>query len=396
MNDKLRVGMVGGGNESFMGAVHRAAIEESGCAELVCGAFGSTRHSSYDAGKTLGLSTKRTYGTYRDMFRREAALPKNERMDFVAILAPNAMHYPVAMSATDAGFSIFSEKPFTCNLDEAVNLTRKQRSSGLAYGVAMAYPGYPMLRKMREMITEDKSIGTLRKVVSSFLLGWMAPRLETAGNRQAGWRTDPRRSGPAGCLADLCGHCQYVTEWVTGLRIAQVCADTRPTVPGRILDDDCTVMVRFEDEVRGVFLASQIATGRQQGLCIEVFGDKGSIAWVQGEPERLLLRGVDGTEKSISGGQPADNPPPGPNPFGGDAAYISALAASYRSFAEHLRRTLARKSGSSALPGFMTMDEGLRAVTFVDAVLQNTAVPEEDEPLPDKWMPFVVPPVLDL
>ena len=397
MMKKVRVGMVGGGLESFMGSIHRAAIEQSGCVELVCGAFGSSRQSSFETGKAFGLPPRRVYGTYRDMFRREAVLPEDERMAFVVILAPNTMHYPVAMSAIDANFPILSEKPCTCNMDEALNLTRKQQSSGLPYGIAMVYASYPMLQQAKALVQTDKAVGTVRKVVSTFPLGWMAQRLETAGNKQAGWRADPRRCGPAGCLIDLGIHCFHITEWVTGLSVSEVCADLRPTVAGRVLDDDCTVLVRFEGGARGVFLPSQIATGRSDGLTLEVFGDKGALRWSQAEADRLFLRGLDGTEQTFSGGSATGEGQAAltPSPYGNNPAYIAALAETYRSFAAYLsapKKAAQRESGLC----FTRVEEGLRAVAFVDAVLKNTATPEEGQPAAAKWMPLVVPPVPEL
>lgn len=384
--------MAGGGAESFMGSIHRVAIEQSGGIELVCGAFGSTRQSSFETGKMLQLPTRRAYGTYRDMFRREATLSENDRMDFVTVLAPNAMHYPVAMSSIDAGFPVFSEKPFTCNMDEALNLTRKQQSSGLAYGIAMVYPGYPMLQKARSLIRDEKAIGTIRKIITRYPLGWLAQRLETAGNKQAGWRTDPRRCGPAGCLIDLGIHCFYLTEWVSGLCVSDVCADLRPTVPGRILDDDCSILVRFDSGARGVFLASQIETGLANGVSIEVIGDKGALVWAQSEPGQLTLRSTDGAPQILTGGGAAEPATNTPAPYGNNAAYIAALASVYNAFADHLAASKTKKS-SETPQGFMTIEEGLRAVVFVDAVLKNNALPEEGAPPPAKWTSFVVPPI---
>ncbi len=397
MSKKTRVGMVGGGAESFMGSIHRAAIEQSGSVELVCGAFGSTRHSSFETGKMLNLPPKRSYGTYRDMFRREATLPASERMDFVTVLAPNTMHYPVAMSSIDANFPVFSEKPFTCNMDEALNLTRKQQSCGLAYGIAFVYAGYPMLQRAKALIQADKAVGNVRKVVASFELGWMAQRLETAGNKQAGWRADPRRCGPAGSLIDLGVHCLYLTEWVTGLCVSELCADTRATVAGRVLDDDSSVLVRFTGGARGAFLCSQIATGARQGLALEVYGDKGAVLWSQAQPDALTLRAPDGSQQTFTGGTPAGDPPPpvSPSPYGNNAAYIAALAESYRSFAAFLDapKKAAQRDGGLC---FARIDEGLRAVAFVDTALRNTAAPEDGLPPPAKWMPLVVPPVPEL
>ena len=387
--------MVGGGIASFMGAIHRAAIEQSGCAELVCGAFGSTRQSSFEAGKALKLPTRRVYGTYRDMFRREATLPASERMDFVVILAPNTMHYPVAMSAIDAKFPVLSEKPFTCNMDEALNLSRKQQASGLPYGIAFVHASYPMLRQAKALVQDDKAVGTVRKVVTTYPLGWMAQRLETAGNRQAGWRTDPRRCGPAGCLIDLGVSCFQLTEWVTGLTVTEVCADQRPTVPGRILDDDCSVLLRFEGGARGVLLPSQVATGRNDGLTIEIFGDKGALLWSQTSPGQLALRTIDGGEQILSdkaavGGQPASTVL---SPFGDNPAYIAALTETYRSFVDYMAAP--KKAARDGNLCFSLAEEGLRTVTFVDAVVKNTADPEEGQ-IAAKWTPLVVPPVPEL
>ena len=342
------------------------------------------------------MPTRRVYGTYRDMFRREAALPEDERMEFVVILAPNAMHYPVAMSAIDANFPVLSEKPFTCNMDEAINLTRKQQNSKLPYGIAVVFAGYPMLQQARALIQTEKAIGTIRKVVAAYPLGWMAQRLETAGNKQAGWRADPRRCGPAGCLIDLGVHCFHLTEWVTGLSVSEVCADLRPTVAGRILDDDCSVLLRFEGGARGVFLPSQIATGHSDGLSIEVFGDKGALRWSQSEADRLFLRTFDGAEQTFSGGPSAGERPsvPPPSPYGNNPAYIAALAETYRSFAAYLSapKKAAQREGGLC---FVRIEEGLRAVVFVDAVIKNTAIPEEGRAAV-KWTPFVVPPVPEL
>ncbi len=389
--------MVGGGADSFMGAIHREAIKACGGMELVCGAFGSTRQNSFTTGKVLELPTRKVYGTYRDMFRREASLPKDERMDFVTVLAPNAMHYPVAMSSIDAGFPIFCEKPYTCNMDEALNLTRKLRDSGLDYGIAMVYKSYPALKKFQDLIKDGKTVGNIRKISASFLLGWMAQRLETQGNKQAGWRADPRRSGQAGCLADLGTHCFHLAEWLSGLTVTELCADMRPTIAGRILDDDCSVLVRFNNGARGVFLTSQVATGRSEGLSIEIFGDKGALFWSQSAPDRLVARGVDGKEDvNVCGIPEGGDGRTAPEPYGRNKAYIAALTEAYAAFAKVLTDRKAAARARAAENSFMTVDEGLRAVAFVDAALKNTAVPEEDQPPPQKWMPVIVPPIPEL
>ena len=387
--------MIGGGNDSFMGEIHRKAIKQTGCLSLVCGAFGSTRNSSYETGKRLGLPTRRVYGTYRELFRRERSLPVGERADFITIVTPNAMHYPISMSALDTRFPILTEKPFTCNLDEALNLLRKQQTNRIPYGICMVYPSYPMLQKARALIREKEALGIIRKIVVSYESGWMSPRLETAGNHQAGWRTDPRRCGAAGCLADLGSHCAYLAEWLTGLKLVEVCADLYSGVPGRIIDDDCTVMARFENGIHGVFLSSQIDTGSARGLCCKIIGDQASLVWRQSTPDLLQLTAQDGTVTLM--GDPAPSPESGsvpcPSaPYGDNDGYLKALTETYRSFAAYVQ------SGGKSPARFMTVEEGLRSVVFVDAALRNGTEPpagaaqdEGDAQQKQKWESIEIP-----
>ena len=394
MADTLKIGMIGGGKDSFMGEIHRRAIKKCGCIELVSGAFGSNRNTSYETGKALDLPANRVYGSYRDFFRREALLPPEERVDFVSIVTSNAMHYPISMSALDAKFPIFCEKPFTCNIDEALNLMRKMTVNRVPFGVAMVYPAYPALRQAKAML-EDKVVGTIRKVTMEYRLGWMAPRVENAGNRQALWRSDPRRGGPAGCLADLTTHCFYLAEWLTGFTVADLTSDLRSTVPGRVLDDDCTVLARFSNGVRCYFWTSQIETGAADGLTFQIYGDKAAMLWKQSDPGVIRLRAVDGTVTVIGDSIPPPDPPCPPTPFGGSEAYVEALAKSYLSFAAKA------KSGKLIDPDpgldFVTPVEGLRMVAFVDAVLKNNTEPQANPnddtppPPPPKWQPLVVP-----
>ena len=393
MKGKVRVGLVGGGGESFMGPIHLAAIEQSGETEVVCGALASTRHASFAAGKQLNLPLKRSYGTYRDLFRREAVLPEDEKMEFVSIIAPNGMHYPISMSAADAGFPILCEKPLACSLSEALNLARKLQKLDLLHGVAFTFGGYPMLLRARKLIQEEKTLGNIRRVNTTFQLGWMAQRLETAGNRQALWRTDPRRCGPVGCLMDLGLECFHLTEWLTGLHVSELCADLKTNVPGRILDDDACVLVRFEEGARGTFICSQVAAGYQDGMTIEVYGEKGSLRWSQAAPDRLVLRDLSLSEEICTGGLPATgHPPQAQQPYGNNDAYIAALAETYRSFASLVRNPEQSADGTLA---FASIEEGLRSVAFIDASVRN--VTPLGEGLPQlKWTPFVLPPIPEL
>jgi len=391
-NDKkIRIGIVGGGENSFIGKVHMAAMEKQGGCEIVCGAFGSTRHSSFESGKKLGLPLKRIYGTYRDMFKRERTVTAKERMQMVVILTPNTMHYPIAMSAIDARFPILSEKPFSSNLDEALNLSRRVRDEKLIYGIAIPYEGYPVLQKAHSLIHKEGSIGNIRKVVVEYQLGWMAKRLETDGHKQASWRTDPRRCGPAGCLVDHASHCFYLAEWLTGLAVTEVNGDLRSSIAGRILDDDATVLTRFENGARGIFMTSQIAIGEQDGIRIKIFGDKGTIKWNQRSPERVTLCNLDGTEEIFEEGTPFKEISESgePAPFGYDEAYISALANCYGSFFEYPQNP---KKSVLAKAAFAAVPNGLRTVTFIHTVLKNIAAVDENTPA-TKWTQLVVPPI---
>ncbi len=391
---KIHIGLVGGGENSFIGKVHLAAINRQGDGELVCGAFGSTRHSSFESGKKLGLPLKRIYGTYRDMFKRERTIPAKERMQMVVILTPNTMHYPIAMSAIDARFPVLSEKPFSSNLDEALNLSRRVRDEKLIYGIAIPYQGYPVLQKAHALIHSENAIGNIRKVVAEYQLGWLARRLETDGHKQASWRTDPRRCGPAGCLVDHASHCFYLAEWLTGLTVTEVNSDLRSTIAGRILDDDATVLTRFENGARGVFLTSQIAIGERDGIRIRIYGDKGAIEWNQHIPEKLVLQTLAGKRETFEEGPPYKElaEPNEPAPFGYEEAYINALSECYSSFYKYLRdpgKTNQEKAS------FATVPKGLRTVTFIHTVLRNMAASDESTPAA-KWTPLVVPPIPSL
>ncbi len=392
-NERIRVGIVGGGEGSFIGKVHFQALEQSGQGEVVCGAFGSTRQSSFEFGKKLDLPLNRTYGTYRDMFRRERTVPAKERMQLTVILTPNTMHYPIAMSSIDARFPVFSEKPYTSNLDEALNLSRRVRDEKIIYGIAIPYAGYPMLQKAYSLIHDENIIGNIRKVVVEYELGWMAKRLETDEHKQASWRTDPRRCGPVGCMVDHASHCFYLTEWLTALEVCEVNADLHPSIPGRILDDDATVMAHLSNGARAVFLTSQIATGLKGGIGFRIYGEKASLEWKQCKPDTLLQRDYNGKKTTFNGGTPFKelDESGAPAPFGYEQAYIAALADCYKSFFTYLRNPDMKTDDVV----FATAMRGLRAVTFIETVLKNTVTKDEDFQ-PEKWSKLIVPPIPSL
>lgn len=387
---KLKVAMVGGGLESFMGKIHRAAIEASGCLELVCGAFGSTRQRSFEAGRALALDQKRIYGVYRDMFRRESKMPPEDHIDLITVIAPNNMHYPVTMAAFDADLPVFSEKPMSCNMDEAQNLKRRTLMSTEFYTTAYVHPFYPALQALREFV-QSGGIGNLRRVDTRYYHGWMGPRLETAGNRSAGWRVDPRRCGAGGAIYDLAGPCLLLAEWTSGLSLTALSAGGRPAVAGRLLDDDVTILLRFDNGAMGTIAASQIAIGEANGMQLAIYGDKGAVHWTQATGNTWTIVDVEGnrTTKTVKN---APVPTAGPNrfaePYGDDEAFVAALAEAYRDFAQVI---LAAREGKDYTMRCVSVDEALRVATFNE--LASRSVNQSVETSPTKWMLFDVPKV---
>lgn len=390
-SQKFKVGMIGGGNESFMGRIHREAIARTGCLELVCGAFGTTRQRSFETGKTIELDPKRTYGIYRDMFRREQRASADTKVDFVTVIAPTNMHYPVTMAAFDAGFPVYSEKPMSSNMDEALNLKRKAMMNDALHTTSYVFPFYPAITKLKTFIAEG-GIGNIRRINSSYFHGWMGVRLETAGNRSAGWRVDPRRAGAAGAIVDLGGNCAFLAEYLSGLTITELCADMHAAVAGRLVDDDATTLVHFDNGAIGCFQASQITLGEAEGVSISIFGDKGSVYWKQSMAQSWTFVDVEG---NVTVEEIADAPKStqGPNrfkePFGDDEAYIEALAASYREFVALL---LSKRNDGNIESKSITIDEALRVAAFNDAAIRNAAT-TADIIAEQKWTPIIIPEV---
>ena len=382
----MNIAMIGGGLESFMGPVHRRAIEKTGMLQITCGAFGSTRQSSFDCQKPFGLGVRDVFGSYRDLLRRQSRLPKEQRVAFATTVLPNTMHYPVAMMAMDCGVPVLAEKPFTCNIDEATNLARKARTMGVPYRVAMVYPAYSMLLKARKLF-RDGVLGRVRRFVVSMQLGWMAGRVELEGNRQAMWRTDARRNGVGGVINDASCNCQFVIEYITGYRITDVCASARPCVAGRLIPDDATVLVRTDQGIDGVFLLSQVAAGHREGLVFEITGDTGSMRWCESNPGTLVLVANDATKKVLT-----DKTAPGAiggvdTPFVAGDAYVEALARVYSDFADFLSgHTKKSRSGEDSRILGMTIEEGVHSVAVSEAIIKSVTPVQEGQPPVPKWV----------
>lgn len=372
MNRKLRMGMIGGGLNAFIGAIHRLAAIMDGRVELVCGCFSSHPEVSFSTGKSLFLPKNRVYMTWQEMIDKEAALPEGERMDFVSIVTPNHVHFGPAMMALEKGFHVVLDKPFTFTLEEALQLRAKVRESGLLLALTHTYAGYPAVKQAREMVSQGM-LGQIRKVYVEYPQGWLSEKVEDRGNIQASWRTDPSRSGKAGCMGDIGTHAHHLAEYITGLKTTELCADLRTFVPGRLLDDDGAALLRFDNGASGVLMASQIAAGEENALKIRVYGEKGGLEWAQQDPNTLILKWLDRpmevyrTGTGFMGGVAAANTrTPGGHPEG----YLEAFANIYRNFALTL---MARLDGTDPRPEWLDFpgaDEGVRGMQFIDTVVK--------------------------
>ena len=372
---RLRMGLVGGGEGAFIGAVHRIAAELDGRIELVCGAFSSDPSRSKRFGQELyDLPPGRSYGTFNEMVTEELRLPTEERMHFVVIATPNHLHFPVAESSLQAGFHVVSDKPVTFDLGEARTLRALAAEKDLLFGLTHNYTGYPMVKEARELIKAG-ALGSIRRVIVEYIQGWLAERLETQGNKQAIWRTDPRFSGSAGCMGDIGTHGENLLEYVTGLEIDSLCADLTTFVPGRLLEDDGNVLLRFSNGARGVLLASQIAVGEENGLKLRVYGERASLEWVQTDPNSLVVRWPDRPfEVRRTGGPGVSEAATAETrlPAGHPEGFLEAFALLYRNFAAALEARLAGRDPTSEELDFPTIDDGVRGMAFIDAVVDSS------------------------
>ena len=372
---RLRMGLVGGGKGAFIGAVHRIAAELDGRIELVCGAFSSDPSRSKRFGQELyDLPPNRSYGTFNEMVAEELRLPTEERMHFVVVATPNHLHFPVAESSLQAGFHVVSDKPVTFDLGEARTLRALAAEKDLLFGLTHNYTGYPMVKEARELIRTG-ALGSIRRVIVEYIQGWLAERLETQGNKQAIWRTDPRFSGSAGCMGDIGTHGENLLEYVTGLEIDSLCADLTTFVPGRLLEDDGNVLLRFSNGARGALLASQIAVGEENGLKLRVYGERAGLEWAQTDPNSLVVRWPDRPfEVRRTGGPGVSEAATAATrlPAGHPEGFLEAFALLYRNFAAALEARLAGRDPTSEELDFPTIDDGVRGMAFIDAVVDSS------------------------
>jgi predicted dehydrogenase len=370
------MGMVGGGQGAFIGGVHRMAAAIDGQIELVCGAFSSSSEKSKASGKDLYIPEDRCYGNYEEMFEKEKLLPVGERMDFVSIVTPNHMHYPVASAALANGFHVMSDKPATFSLEEALKLKQEVAQSGLFYGLTHNYTGYPMVKEAKAMIKAGK-LGKIRKVVAEYPQGWLATLVESTGQKQAAWRTDPKRSGISGCMGDIGSHAENLLEYMTGLKITEVMADLTTFVEGRLLEDDGNVLIHMDNGAKGILYASQISVGEENGPQIRIYGEKGSLAWDQQEPNKLIAKWLDAPMQTLK---------PGGNygyfeditmhntrlPAGHPEGYLEAFANLYRNFSSVIRAKLEGQTPSEFDLDIPTIEDGVRGMQFIETIVKSS------------------------
>ena len=372
MKRKIRMGMVGGGPGSFIGAVHRMAANLDGQIELVCGCFSSSPAKSLETGRSLYLPEDRIYGSYQEMMEREAVLPEGERMDFVSIVTPNDMHFAPALLALEKGFDVAMDKPMTYTLDEAKQLRDKVKESGRLLLLTHTYTGYPMVKEARERVRRG-DLGKIRLVYVEYPQGWLYNDC-SATNKQAAWRVDPKRSGKAGCMGDIGTHAFNLAEYITGLRTEALCGELHTFVPDRLLDDDGAALLRYEGGARGVLMASQVAVGQENSLRIRVYGEKGGLEWHQEEPNTLLMRWPDRQPEVIRTGGAGLSPWATANtrtPAGHPEGYLEAFANLYRHFAAALQ---ARLAGEEPMPtdlDFPSVEEGVRGMQFIETIVST-------------------------
>jgi predicted dehydrogenase len=371
---KLKMGMVGGGSGAFIGAVHRRAAIMDGEVEFVAGALSSTPEKALASGRELGLTDERNYESWEHMLDDELSLPEKERVDFVSIVTPNHMHHPVARAFAEAGFNVVLDKPMVHTTQEAEDLMRVVESSGVVFAVTYTYAGYPMVKQARHMVREGL-LGEVRKVIVEYNQGWLASQLEESGAKQAEWRTDPARSGIAGAVGDIGSHAENLVSTITDLEVAEICADLTTFVPGRRLDDDGNLLIRYEGGAKGVMIASQISAGEENDLRVRIYGTEGGLEWRQEEPNYLYHRPAEEPERVLKRGndylceeaKEASRLPPG-HPEG----FIEAFANVYMSVAATIRARQKQAEPGGLPRDFPTVYDGARGVRFIEKTVESS------------------------
>ncbi len=372
MPRKLRYAMVGGGLGAFIGGVHRQALALDGQYELVAGALSSTPDKALASGRALGLRADRNHPDWRALLADEQRRGPDERIDLLVITAPNHVHYSVALAFVKAGFHVVCDKPLAQTATQAATLVRAVRDRGTVFGVSYCYSGYPLVRQAREMVRAGE-LGEIRKVVVEYNQGWLATRLEAQGHKQALWRSDPTQG--AGAIGDIGSHAWHLVASVTGLTLHSVSADLTAFVPGRTLDDNADVLLRFAGGARGVLVASQVTAGLENALRLRVSGTLGTLEWSQEEPNRLAHFPLEGPQRVLTRGSPwlheaarrATRLPAG-HPEG----FLEAFANVYLGVAAAIRAHQQGRAPDPREADYPDIEAGARGVRFIEAVLASS------------------------
>jgi len=370
---KLKMGMVGGGSDAFIGAIHRRAAFMEGLVELVCGCFSIDPEISKSSGRSYFLPDDRIYTSYQEMFDHEMSLPEDERMDFVTIVTPNKFHFEPAMMALDRGIHVVIDKPMTFSLDEAKLLQQKVEETGLVLALTHVYTGYPAVKDMKDRIAKGE-LGKLRRLYVEYPQGWLADRIELEGGNNAGWRTDPKQTGKAGCIGDIGTHAWHLSEYVTGQQVTELCAELTTFAPGRQVDDDGVAFLHFDGGLKGVLTASQIAKGEANNIHIRVYGEKGGMEWHQMDPNKLIIKWGNKPEEVIHIGNNTflgnfaswDVRTPAGHPEG----FIESFANIYRNFTLTVMAKQNGEQPTADMLDFPTVYDGVRGMQFIETMVE--------------------------
>lgn len=385
MNRKLRMGMIGGGKDAFIGAVHRHAMNMDGQCELVAGTLSVNPEVAVASGKELFLEQSRIYTDYKVMLETEAAMPAEKKLDFISIVTPNFVHFEPALMALDKGFNVVIEKPITFTLKQAKELKQKLAATGLSLLLCHTYTGYPMVKQARQLL-KSGALGKIRKVYVEYPQGWLSTLLEATGQAQASWRTDPKKSGKAGSMGDIGTHAFNLAEYVTGAEVTQLCSTLNIVVEGRLLDDDGAAFLKFNNGSTGVLMATQIAAGEENNVKIRVYGEKGGLEWKQEDANTLLVKWLDKPTEIYRTGGSYNSSFAAYNtrvPAGHPEGYLEAFANLYRNFALTIKAKINGEIPKEEWLDFPGVEEGIRGMAFVENVVASSQSEE-------KWMEFVV------
>lgn len=366
--------MVGGGIDAFIGAVHRKAAALDGEIDLVCGSFSSDPKKSKTTGDALYLEPNRVYSTYSEMILAEKKLPVGDRMDFVSIVTPNHVHFGPAKAALESGFHVIIDKPITLSFDEALKLKKITDKSGLVLALTHTYTGYPMVKEARQLVKTGK-LGKIRKVYVEYPQGWLATPLEKTGQKQAAWRSDPKKSGLGGALGDIGTHAANLAEYITGSLISEVCAELNSVIPGRLLDDDNAMFIHFDSGAHGVLLSSQVAAGEENNLIIRVYGEKGGLEWRQEEPNSLYLKWLDKPKEIYRSGMGYTSASAKSNtrtPSGHPEGYLEAFANLYVAFGRAVQDHMKGKKIDPLKYDFPDVNDGVKGMAFIEAAYKSS------------------------